>query len=292
MPSREPASTDSAASDKAGSSRDPDIPNSVDTIVSDMQRMNDAPLAGVPDQVGWAKGPGHVVMGSIPRGSYTPEYWQPANRRFRGDERWKALTPWFVIFDGVDNTDRSRRIEVRDLRVYLKLAGQAQWKLVSDPRIAFDGANYPKHLQGEKTRPPDLRRVRRNGQAWLSVKPPNDHTVFHGWCCGPISIEGLDIEAVYVTVRARLAPADSPADTGRPVYLLHVGADYYPAKNSRANDFAPSAYFPGVGISRAKLITEAWQSFNFATLDVARQEIDSRGSISEADFRASPPPLE
>ncbi len=50
-------------------------------------------------------------------------------------------------------------------------------------------------------------------------------------------------------------------------------------------------YLPGVGVSRAKLVTKDWRSFNFMTFsDVGNQ--DPGGGISEAEMRNNPPPLE
>ena len=47
-------------------------------------------------------------------------------------------------------------------------------------------------------------------------------------------------------------------------------------------------YFPGAGLSRAKLISNDWQTFNFINVDVAKQE--PGGSITVAQLRDNPPP--
>jgi len=82
-----------------------------------------------------------------------------------------------------------------------------------------------------------------------------------------------------------------PDDRAQAKYLVHVGADYYPDATTKLSAFAPVAYLPGVGVSRAKLVTSEWRAFNFATLDVGVED-PGGASISEAELRAAPPPLE
>ncbi|HYF59409.1 MAG TPA: hypothetical protein VEA81_10680, partial [Burkholderiaceae bacterium] len=124
-------------------------------------------------------------------------------------------------------------------------------------------------------------------------RPPGGDAVFHGWCCGRTPIDGADVGAVFVTLQARLV-RDSPSrpdDRDRARYLLHVGADYYPDRDTTVAAFAPTGYNPGVGLSRAKRVTSQWQAFNFATIDAG--VVTTPGTtISVRALRAAPPPLE
>ena len=101
-------------------------------------------------------------------------------------------------------------------------------------------------------------------------------------------IDAADIDAVFVTVQARLV-VDNPSlpdDRDAARLLFHVGADYYIDTNT--NWTVPQ---PGVGVSRAKRVTNEWQAFSLATFsNVGIQE--PGGGITEATFRAAPPPLE
>jgi hypothetical protein len=89
-----------------------------------------------------------------------------------------------------------------------------------------------------------------------------------------------------VSLEARLILDDDSRDDDRDAarYLLHVGADYYPT------DAPPEEMLPSVGVSRAKMVTNDWQTFGMSTLsDVGRQE--PGGGITEEELRADPPPL-
>jgi hypothetical protein len=262
--------------------------NTVDTIVSDMRRMNDMPLAGAPPGPGWATGPGHVTMGNRPRGSATPSYWQPTNRAFKSDDWWRVLLPWMVIFDGVGNGATNTRVEFRDLKAYYKSRKTGKWILISQGPI--DGANYPKHLAGTRTVPPN-QRTEPGGT--VSVKPAGGDVAFHGWCCGAKPIDPPDVGAVHVTMQARLIVDDPgrPDDRDQAKYLVKVGADYYPTATTKIAEFSPTGYNPAVGMSRFKTITRDWQSISMTTIDVGVED-PRGGSITEAELRAAPPPLD
>ncbi|HYF57538.1 MAG TPA: hypothetical protein VEA81_01125, partial [Burkholderiaceae bacterium] len=172
-----PARAADGAESAAPVLRKPDAPiNSIDTIVSDMREMNDLPLAGVPSRYGWAKGPGHVVMGNDARGSSTPDWWTPADRRFKSGAHWNAIIPWFVVFDGVGNEAVNTRVQVRNLRLFVKSRASGQWRQVVSSAGA-DGHHYPKSLQGADVGRAD---VRREAEGGTSVRPPGGDAVFHG----------------------------------------------------------------------------------------------------------------
>jgi hypothetical protein len=96
-----------------------------------------------------------------------------------------------------------------------------------------------------------------------------------------------------VTLQARLIPdrSERPDDRQQARLLIQIGADYYPDRNTPVSAFAPASYNPGVGVSRAKRVTDTWSAFNFATIDVGVQD-PGGAAISVAEFRSAPPPLE
>jgi hypothetical protein len=263
-------------------------PNSVQTIIDDMRLMNDAALAGIPTQYGFATGPGHVVMGGDPRGVATPPWWTTNNPSFKSSAYWNTLIPWLVVFDGVGNGASNTRVEMRNLKAFYKSKSTGRWVQITQG--AVDGENYPKHLTGSNTTPPDLRT---EASGTKSIRPVGGDLVFHGWCCGKAAIDAPDVAAVYVTTQARLIVSDParPDDRRLSRYLLHVGADYYPTASTHISAFAPSEYNPGLGMSRAKLVKDAWQSFSFTTVNVGRVEANG-SAITEQELRAAPPPLE
>ena len=279
------------ASNPAAGNRSANSPpiNSVDTVISDMSLVNDMPLAGVPSGPGWATGPGHVVMGNDPRGSRTPQWWTPANPRYKSKDYWTTVLPWFVVFDGVGHDASNTRVQIRNLKVFVKRRSDGQWTLVGSS-TQVSGELYPKHLQGDATRKPD---ERNEPDGSTSVKAPGGNLAYHGWCCGKLTIDAPDVAAVFVTLQARLITdrSDQPDDRQQARLLIQLGADYYPDRNTPVSAFAPASYNPGVGVSRAKRVTDTWRAFNFATLDVGVQD-PGGAAIGVAEFRSEPPPLE
>ena len=262
--------------------------NSVDEIVSDMKFMNDTELAGIPSNYGWSKGPGYVFMGNVPRGTNTPDWWKVDNAAYKSSAWWKAVLPWLVVFDGVGNEASNTWVQVRDMKIYMKSRKSGSWKLLNHS-VGVDGANYPKSLQGEDVSSPD---ARTEADGSTSIRPPGGAMVFHGWGRGFTDIDGPDVGAIFVTLQARLVKDEPGGSDDRSLakYLIHVGGDYYPDRSTRVSDLAPAYYFPGIGVSRAKRVSNHWQAFNFATIAVGVQ--DPGGSLSEAEFRANPPPLQ
>jgi hypothetical protein len=172
---------------------------------------------------------------------------------------------------------------MRDLKLFILSRSTNQWtELVSAQDIGGEfcpqGSNYHQCTGG------DSKRAESTGGISIAPLAGND---FHGWYGGRTEIDGADIKAVFVTMQSRLIQNDTSAADDRSVakYLFDVGADYYP-------ELGPSShYLPGVGVSRAKLLSNNWQSFNFMTFsDVGVQ--DPGGGISEQEFRGNPPPLD
>ena len=260
--------------------------NSVQEIVNDMKLYNEGELAGVDKGNGWASGPGYVIMGNIPRGTNTPSYWRPANTHFKSSATWNAVIPWLVVFDGVGNGATNTRVQMRNIKLYMKRKSTNRWEVIINQPIS--GEDYPKSLQGDQTTRAD---IRYEADGSRSLKPNGRNRVFHGWG-SPINFDAWDLKALVTTVQARLV-VDNPArpdDRSRAKFLIHVGADYYPETSTRVAATAPAYYFPGVGVSRAKYVRNEWRAFNFSTIDAGKPE--PGGSISTQELINNPPPLE
>ena len=260
--------------------------NSVQEIVNDMRLYNEGELAGVDKGNGWASGPGYVIMGNIPRGTNTPSYWRPANTHFKSSATWNAVIPWLVVFDGVGNGATNTRVQMRNIKLYMKRKSTNRWEVITNQAIS--GEDYPKSLQGDQTTRAD---IRYEADGTRSLKPNGRNRVFHGWG-SPINFDAWDLKALVTTVQARLV-VDNPArpdDRSRAKFLIHVGADYYPETSTRVAATAPAYYFPGVGVSRAKYVRNEWRAFNFSTIDAGKPE--PGGSISTQELINNPPPLE
>jgi hypothetical protein len=253
-----------------------------------MKLMNDVELAGVSSNNGWAHGPGHVMLGNEPRGTNTPSWWNVYNSYYKSDAYWNALIPWIVIFDGVGNAASNTRVQVRNMKIYMKSKSSGSWVLLQTS-VGVKGELYPKSLQGSDVSTPNSR-TEPDGST--SILPPGGNLAFHGWG-GFSEIDGSDIEAIFMTLQARLVKDDEAGadDRASAKYLIHVGGDYYPDTSTRVTDLAPAYYFPGIGVSRAKLVTNDWQAFNFSTIDVGVEDPGGK-PLTEAELRAAPPPLE
>jgi hypothetical protein len=262
--------------------------NSIDTVIDDMKLNNDLPLAGIPPERGWAKGPGQVVMGNDPRGSATPAWWNPANKRYKSSTLWTHFVPWVVIFDGVGNAATNTRVELRPLKAYFKSRSSGQWVLLTQGTI--QGENYPKTLNATRSGKPDIVEI---GKGVVSVRPPSTELHFHGWSSGRALPAPADIAAIHITTQARLTVHEPGRgdDRGTAKYLVQVGGDYYPDASLNLSAFAPAAWNPGIGLSRSKLVGNAWQSYSFTTIDVGVQD-PGGASITVAELRRAPPPLD
>lgn len=264
--------------------------NTVQTIIDDMVRPNDLRIAGVSNYLGWANG-AVIVMGASPRGDATPSYWQPRNRAYKSAAPWRLVIPWFVIFDGVGNAASNTFVQIRSMKLYVKSKSTGRWSLLS-ASAGFGGYMYPKHLQGTSL---VAGRVLHAADGSATIQPGAGGMAFHGWCCGLRSLPNpSDVGGLHVTMQARVVPNpyNRADDRSRARYLLHVGADYYPtAAEANVNKFTPSPYNPGVGVSRAKLLTANWQPVSMTTLTIPRKDAPSL-TLSTAQLRAAPPPME
>jgi hypothetical protein len=211
-----------------------------------------------------------------------------ANGQYKSDAHWNAILPWFVVFDGVGHDASNTRVQVRNLKLYMKSKSSGTWNLL-EASTGVGGELYPKSLQGMDTSQPDTR-TEEDGST--SIMPPGGNMVFHGWSGGFSAIDGSDVAGVFLTLQARLVKDDEAGvdDRAAAKYLLHVGGDYYPDTSTRASDLAPAYYFPGIGVSRAKMVTNDWQAFNFSTINVGAS--DTGATLTEEELRAAPPPIE
>lgn len=269
--------------------------NSVDTVIGDMSLENDARLDGIPD-FPWATGPrpAAVLMGAAPSGARMHSWWRDdsaVRREYKGTELWTAFVQWFVVFEGVGNGARNVRVETRRARSFYLSKSTGQWKLLGE----HPGSEWFRASKSNLTFADGKVDARTNADGSVAIKVPmKAQYAYHGiWPLGKIDIARVvgDMGALFTTVQARLVVDDPslPDDRSQAVLLMQSGADYYPNTKASAKDAVP----PGAGLSRSKRITSSWQSFSFATLDVARQDYHGApASISADVFRSNPPPLD
>jgi hypothetical protein len=260
--------------------------NSLDVIVNDMALRNDFVLRGYEDKtVGWYVGPGYVVMGNIPNISNAPQDFQANNPNLAGLQL-KAILPLVVLFDGTANSATNTRAEMRNIQLIIKSKSTKQWRVIG-VSAGLGGFNTPKTTLFNGSVPEDKRT---NADGSVQIKPPSDSRLtWHGWWNnGRTLIDSYDVEAVMITMQARLT-VDNPSlpdDRDHAQLGIQIGADYYIDQNTSWQSINPAAM-----LSRTKRITKDWQAFNAMTFsNVGIQE--PGGGITEASFRAAPPPLQ
>jgi hypothetical protein len=233
-----------------------------DTLISDMSEMNDMPLKDVNPVYGFARGPGYNLAGTNAGGA-------------------NFVLPWFVQFEGVENGAWNTRVQMRNLRLFVKSRSTGEWSRLIDSDsfsgIQCDqGSNYF-HC-------PQQAKVSDDGDSSSTLPLPNLN--LHGWWGGREPVKSWDMAAMVISVEARLIKNGDNGvdDRSKAKYLLQVGADYYPT------DASHNRILEAVGVSRGKLVTNDWQAFTFTTLgDVGKQE--PGGGISSSELRKNPPPL-
>lgn len=297
--------------------------NTLDTVISDMTKENDKVLAYNGEVGKRFYGPGTLVMGTNPHGDQTPDYYKKAlvYPDFKDADAWNAMVPWLEIFTARENQARNTSVEMSNIKLYVLRKSTGKWQEVSD--TAVDGKDFPKHGASGDVLTPDLHPEGDN----KVVTPASDiNRMFHGWGSETDTrelAEGFpttDIKAVFATVNARLVKKDDKGtdDRDKSEYHLQMGTDYYPDKGVRTEDERIlmkgedgkpmrnkegkpiGTYFPGVGVSRAKRVTNDWQAFNFVTIWDEEGKItqdDNNGisikerAISVDELRKNPPPL-
>ena len=269
------------------------------TMLDDMTKKNDIDLSyGAKNPAGLLTGPGRVLMGNDARGSSAPDYWSSKLKHpdLASDKYWEAINPWMYITPSKDNAATNTRVELSQIKLNILRRSTNQWETIKVSKV--EGDLYKPSLAGDSVKKPDVRDGE-NGSIQVMQDP---QLLFHGWG-GDMKFDTKDILAVQTQVQARLVVNDQakPDDRSKAQLLVQVGTDYYPRVGMKVTDelLQPKnkndgAYFPGVGLSRAKLVTNDWQTFSFTTVDapgvVHEGKHGNAVSITADQLRNNPPP--
>jgi hypothetical protein len=229
-------------------------------------------------------------MGNNPDFQNTPEWSIFYNNPSYIGKVAKAILPWVVIFDGVDHAASNVAVEMRNMRAYIKTRSTGAWKVLGGP-VKATGTYYGTPDSGGLPAQEEEVIDAYASETGSAVKVHGNTGYFwHGWwSAGRLTVDPYDIDALFVTVQARMVVADtSQADDRDQAQVgLQVGADYY----LDSYTVYAESYAPAVGIARTKNITNEWQAFSYTTFsDVGGQQ--PGGGITEASLRAAPPPME
>ncbi|MDO4260145.1 MAG: hypothetical protein Q4C87_11575 [Actinomycetaceae bacterium] len=267
-----------------------DSEDRVQTMIDDMSMCNDRQLGT--EIWGRLHGP-HVMQGSIARGTNAPDYWREwvpqSGQQFLDDDLWNALQTWQHATPGPDNRAKNVRIEMRPLKFHILRASTNTWDSYGPYEVS--GANWDwgvSYTIGEA----DFRDTGNGNRAVLPLTDLDQSTgkprIYHGWGT-PTPFDTGDVKAVHVEMDARLIVDDPTKVDDRHLaeWYMQVGADWYPETTTKKDQMG--GYFPGVGLSRAKRITNEWRTFHFVNLSTAKQEPGA--SITPEELRDNPPPV-
>jgi hypothetical protein len=265
----------------------------LDLVISDMARMNDAPLRGFEKfDSGWYVGPGHTLLGNDPRLRHGGKWFVDAfGDRFDLDKPMTAIMPWVVVADGRRHAARNVRVQLANVRLFLLQDSTRKWVSLGSSRGVEGDFFYKPELARSSGR--RSLAVKSDGSADIGI-PDAEDQIFHGWWTKgrtQIPFAPTDIRAVFISMQGRLVrPAGADADDTRKCELLmQIGADYYRTRDSTW-DGVPQ---PGVAASRMKLVTDEWQSVSAMTFnDVGRTYPAGKRGIDKAEFLENPPPLD
>ncbi|MFQ5512478.1 MAG: hypothetical protein ACE5EO_11590 [Candidatus Krumholzibacteriia bacterium] len=232
-----------------------DTPNSLDTIIDDVTLPHQARLHGLPLDFDWALAP----IGTAGNNA-------PAN--------YSAMTGWGQVYEGANgNRAKNTRIQIRNFRSYVLSKQDNQWHLLQSPASVVGGA-WREDFLDNINKPADIRAEADGG---ISVKVGGGYN-FHFFPQTRATIVPGDIGGIFVTTQARLI-LDDPSgrdDRSRARYLLDIGGDYWIDLFTEFDDFTTNTE---IFLARFRYVTTGWHWFNMT-------------SLSEAEIRQNPPPLQ
>lgn len=204
---------------------------------------------------GWGKKP-LVVMGAEPYGTAIPSNW--TGTRF---DQWKAILPWFVIYEGVGgNPATNTAVEINGIEIWAYSLKDKIWKKLNSGALPTWSGSYKLDAAAKST-----------VQGFSAVSKtvasyaPTASVIVHGGL-GQVATpwntttDKDDVGALYVSVRHRLVLKNSslPDDRGIANLTLNAGADYYPWLGAQLADLK-ATYVPGSGLGQFLKVSSQWR---------------------------------
>lgn len=256
----------------------------------------------LPAGAGWDTG-GRVCIGGDVRGVAKPTWWMsvipPQTAALvSGYPWWDFIFPWYEIWD-IDGhlAGLNARVVVDWIEgwvLYDDVAGWQRFGRAEGAQLytANDdaGAFYQRGNTGTAFGTKDLI----NGALHISVVPYG--RMFHGWGAAA-QCRGEHIVRLHTRCQVRLALANPNGTDDRHLVkcAAHVGCDPYPSGGA---GLGMPPYNPGNGVSRWEIVTNTPKVLYWSNIDApACQSVDEsypynfRQTVTEAEFRANPPPL-
>ena len=206
---------------------------------------------------------------------------------------WNAITPWFVIYPGVDNKAENVRVKVYGITLYLLQKSTNKWikvdKSFGDPSwvqaINFNLAGLSSSSSVNTRKGPDGR---------LSYKFDDSLHPIHGGTkkqdLTSLGIDPSDVAALFSQVKTQLI-LDDPLgidDRASAQILISVGADYYPDMTTTISDYSPMTQAPPAVMSRFGLVGRVPRTHYLATIDPPGAPKDSSEYLLKGGVVAIP----
>lgn len=223
-----------------------------------MKRHHEVVPLGVGSAIGWKYRPG-VAMGTEPYGRSIPSYWQ--GKRY---DEWRAMLPWFVIYEGEPSNPASNvQVEIDGIECWALSASMRRWLQVgAAARPVWDSLYAPNAV--DRVALSAASRKAESGGARYDTDP--NHMVHGGLRQLPVPWAGgrADMLAIVSAVRHRLVldRADGPDQRAIANIGVQAGVDYYPWVGASLADLQAS-YVPAAGLGRFLRATAHWRISTF-----------------------------
>lgn len=274
---------------------------SENTAIKDIKNdmgFNEAELLNPPIGPSWTKS-AFIVMGNAARGDASPYWWTPDNFEFKSSKSWNAITPWFVLFAGVNHAATNTRVKISNIGLFILEKSKKSWKKINTNVKSPTWAGNWDFNASIKNISSAAPRTELDGG--ISYKLNDALNAIHGGMM-KFEINGEDIDAVFARLTTQLILDDplGPDDRSKAQLLMSVGVDYYPSLSVGVADYVPMNYNPGVGGSRFGLVKEISRTHYFATIDTVSTNNKSSDylksgasiTIPLSDFESNLPPCD
>jgi hypothetical protein len=247
---------------------------------------------------------GNIATGGDSRSNALPTWYGSTTNQYLtqngyGPSHWNTLQPWYVVWDAIGHQAGLNVVCVfKDLELWWLGDGMNTWqRLTISPSPGGDPFQRDIITPGGNvqygTYPDGLR--------WVKLSPTG--SVFHGYqgqiTTGTNGFNTTQIVALHTRIKTRiqLENPSGPDQLSQARYLMQAGLDLYPFSGAA---LPSDGYWPGCMSSRWQPVTTSWQTV-YATTLASAYNVDnnsrapggysSRQKISEAAFRANPPPV-
>lgn len=231
---------------------------------------------GLPETSAWRHA-AKINMGTEPYAESIPDWWVPGIRY----PEWRSMSSWFVIYpDDLAVATQNTAVEVQGMEMWVLLKSTGGWKQLQAASMPSWQGHYRLSGAGRVSEAdyvdsPDGSRIYRPGLDFM----------VHGGLgqvATPWVGQGADIQAIYLSIRHRLALRDPHGVDDRNLarFGVAVGVDYLPWLGASLADLQAD-YIPSAGVGQFQRSEDAWR--------VASILIPAPGMKPTRLFRARPP---